>query len=287
MKRIVCPVILLILCGCCFQSEAQVVNEPRYNAELWSKPYAPFRIAGNLYYVGTYDLASYLIVTSEGNILINTGLAGSRSQIKNNIEKLGFKYKDLKILLTTQAHWDHMGAMAEIKKETGAQFWVDALDAPEVQSGGATDYELSALGVSFAPIAPDKLLNDKDIIQLGATKLVLLHHPGHTKGSCSYMLDVADDNRNYKVLIANIPTIITDRKFVEVKEYPSIKEDVTYSLTAMKELQFDIWVASHASQFNLHKKRKPGDTYNPLIFADRKGYDEALENVWKVYRQKE
>lgn len=100
------------------------------------------------------------------------------------------------------------------------------------------------------------------------------------------MLDVADENRTYKVLIANIPTIITDRKFAEVKEYPKIKEDVAYSLTAMKDLQFDIWVASHASQFDLHEKRKPGDMYNPLMFADRKGYEEALENVWKVYQQK-
>lgn len=200
--------------------------------------------------------------------------------------KLGFAYNDLKILLTTQSHWDHLGAMAAVKKETGAAFWVHAGDAPEVRSGGATDYELGSLGVTFAPIVPDKLLKDKDIIELGTTRLTLLHHPGHTKGSCSYMLDVKDEKRSYSVLIANIPTIITSRKFAEIKEYPGIKQDVANSLTAMQALQFDLWVASHASQFNLHTKRKTGDACNPEAFAGRADYDRALENVWKVYREK-
>jgi len=265
---------------------AQKVTEPKNNPADWSKPYEPFRIANNLYYVGTYDLASYLIVTGRGNILINTGLADSYTIIKKNIEKLGFRYSDIKILLTTQAHFDHLGALAAIKKETGAQFWIDADDAQVAKDGGSSDYELSWLGVSFAPVTPDKLLKDKDVIALGDTRLVLLHHPGHTKGSCSYMLDVKDSSRTYKVLIANIPTIITERRFAEVKEYPSIKEDYAYTLNAMKHLRFDIWVASHASQFKLHKKHTPGDPYNPGAFADRKGYDQALENVYKVYREK-
>ena len=103
---------------------AQKVTEPQNNPADWSKPYEPFRIAGNLYYVGTYDLASYLIVTGRGNILINTGLADSYTTIKKNIEKLGFRYSDIKILLTTQAHFDHLGALAALAR--GAQhrgFW--------------------------------------------------------------------------------------------------------------------------------------------------------------------
>jgi len=107
---------------------AQKVQEPKTDS-AWTKSYRPFRIAGNLYYVGTYDLACYLIITTGGNILINTGLASSESQIKNNIESLGFKFSDIKILLTTQAHYDHMGAMAAIKKSTGAQLMVDEKDA--------------------------------------------------------------------------------------------------------------------------------------------------------------
>src|SRR5580765_4423308 len=114
-------IFITILAIVCFSSEAQKVNEPKATNAEWSKPYQPFRIAGNLYYVGTYDLACYLITTTHGNILINTGLAASAAQIKNNIETLGFNFADTKILLTTQAHYDHMGAMAAMKKMTGAQ----------------------------------------------------------------------------------------------------------------------------------------------------------------------
>src|SRR5580765_6099338 len=114
-------IFITILAIVCFSSEAQKVNEPKATNEEWSKPYQPFRIAGNLYYVGTYDLACYLITTAYGNLLINTGLAAYAAQIKNNIESLGFNFADTKILLTTQAHYDHMGAMAAIKKMTGAQ----------------------------------------------------------------------------------------------------------------------------------------------------------------------
>src|SRR5678815_1816864 len=119
----------------------QEVKEPRTTTE-WTTAYQPFRIVGNLYYVGTYDLACYLITTPEGNILINTGLAASESQIKSNIETLGFKFSDTRILLTTQAHYDHLGAMAAIKQSTGAQLMVDEKDADVVASGGSSDYEL-------------------------------------------------------------------------------------------------------------------------------------------------
>src|SRR6478735_7078065 len=118
---------------------AQKINEPRTTAE-WTATYQPFRIAGNLYYVGTYDLACYLITTSKGNILINTGLASSASVIKANIVALGFQVSDTKILLTTQAHYDHVGAMASIKKATGAIMMVNEKDAGVLNDGGASDY---------------------------------------------------------------------------------------------------------------------------------------------------
>jgi metallo-beta-lactamase class B len=261
------------------------VNEPKGNAE-WLQSFEPFRIAGNLYYVGTYDLACYLITTPEGNILINTCLAASASQIKSNIEKLGFKFSDIKILLTTQAHYDHLGAMAAIKKQTGAKFFVDAADAAVVASGGKSDYEMGKYGVTFKPVPADSLLHDGDSISLGGTTLVLLHHPGHTKGSCSYLFTVKDEQRSYTVLIANLPTIIVTRRFSDIKTYPGIARDYAYTLQAMKNIHFDLWLASHASQFRLHEKHQPGDAYNPMVFADQKGYDEALDTLQKQYDEK-
>lgn len=264
---------------------AQKIKEPRTTAE-WEKAYQPFRIAGNLYYVGTYDLGCYLITTSQGNILINTGLAASLPQIKNNIEELGFKFSDTKIVLTTQAHYDHVGAMAAIKKQTGAKLMVDEKEADVFATGGASDYELSIYGTSFEPVMPDRLLHNNDTISLGGMQLVLLHHPGHTKGSCSYLFTVKDEQRSWKVLIANMPTIVTDKPFPAITAYPEIEKDYAYTFDAMKNISFDIWVASHASQFNLHTKHKPGDAYNPSAFIDQKGYEVALSDLKKQYDKK-
>lgn len=282
MKKIILVFLVIIS----FVSNAQTVTEPKNNPAEWSKPYEPFRIAGNLYYVGTYDLASYLIVTDKGNILINTGLAGSLPIIKNNIKKLGFKYKDIKILTLTQAHFDHMGAMAEIKKETGAKLYVDEKDAEELKSGGKSDYELGKYGVTFKPLQPDYLLKNNDKIKLGNTTLTLLHHPGHTKGSCSFVFETKDKNQTYKVLIANLPSIIIDRKFAEVKDYQDIQKDYAYTFEAMKKIDFDLWVASHASQFDLHTKQKTGDAYNPKLFADKEIYFQKLGKLEADYLEK-
>lgn len=255
-------------------------------SEEWSRPYQPFRIAGNLYYVGTYDLACYLITTPQGNILINTGLASSARQIKSNIETLGFRFADTKILLNTQAHYDHLGAMAAIKKKTGAQLWVNEKDAAEVIDGGHSDYALGGNGSTFKPITPNRLLKDGDTIKLGNIQLVMLHHPGHTKGSSSFLFTVTDEQQSYKVLIANMPTIVTDKSFNSIASYPGIASDYAYTLKAMKNISFDLWLSSHASQFNLHDKYKPGDAYNPAVFKDQTGYDVAINDLQKSYEEK-
>lgn len=263
---------------------AQAVQEPpSHNHPEWSKPYPPFRIAGNLYYVGTHDLACYLITTEKGNILINTGLAASAPQIKVNIESLGFRLADTKLLLTTQAHYDHLGAMAEIKKLTGAKVCVNAPDAPVMADGGSSDYAFGNGIATFEPVKADSLLKDGETIRLGGTELVMLSHPGHTKGSCSYLLKTRDGKRSYKVLIANLPTIVIDQKFADVKSYPGIEKDYAGTFASLKNLKFDLWVASHASQFDLHKKHKPGDAYNPSVFNDRPGFDKAVADLEKQY----
>jgi metallo-beta-lactamase class B len=264
---------------------AQQAKEPKTDP-AWTASYQPFRIAGNLYYVGTYDLACYLITTPKGNILINTGLASSETQIRSNIETLGFKYADTKILLTTQVHYDHMGAMAAIKKNTGAKLMVDEKEADVLETGGQSDYELGKYGVSFQPVKADKLLHDQQTIKLGGMKLTMLHHPGHTKGSCSFLFTVKDSAKSYKVLIANLPSIIIDGSFDAVAAYPQIAADYAYTLKAMKNISFDIWLASHASQFKLHEKHKPNDAYNPAAFVDQQGYDTAMANLEKQYEEK-
>ncbi|MFI5129655.1 MAG: subclass B3 metallo-beta-lactamase [Chitinophagales bacterium] len=265
---------------------AQKVKEPAITNTEWSKPYQPFRIAGNLYYVGTYDLACYLITTPDGNILINTGLAASATQLEKNIKSLGFRFADTKILLTTQAHYDHMGAMAAIKKSTGAQLMVHEKEAAVLEDGGRSDYALGGHGSTYKPVKPDRLLHDGDTIRLGNMQLVMLHHPGHTQGSCSYLFTVKDVQRSYRVLIANLPTIVTDKSFPAITSYPDIAADYAYTFKTMKNISFDIWLASHASQFKLHDKHQPGDVYNPAAFKDQAGYETAISDLEKQYDMK-
>lgn len=284
MKKIL---LILFLLSTHIFANAQKVYEPdTHKHPEWSKPFPPFRIAGNLYYVGTTDLACYLIVTPKGNILINTGLASSQPLIKKSIETLGFKLTDTKILLTTQAHFDHLGAMAAIKQLTGAKMMVNEGDAAVVADGGRSDYELTSNVCVFKPIKVDRVLHNGDSIVLGGTKLTILNHPGHTKGSCSYIFNVKDNKRSYRVIIANMPTIVTDKKFKDVTTYPNIAKDYAYTLNAMKHLTFDIWMASHGVQFDLVEKHKPGSPYNPLAFADKKTYYDELNELQAEYDKK-
>ncbi len=275
----------IVLCFSCFFSAAQTVKEPAAPPD-WTKDYQPFRIAGNLYYVGTYDLACYLITTSKGHILINTGIASSAPVIKAHVEALGFKMKDIRILLTNQAHFDHVGAMAAIKQMTGAKFMADEKDAGIMKDGGVSDYYFGGSKPPFQPVKVDRLLTDKDTISLGGTKLLLLHHPGHTKGSCSYLVDVSDSARSYRVLIANMPSIIIEKKFSGISGYPGMSKDYAYTLAAMQQLDFDLWVAAHASQFDLHTIRKETDGYNPSAFADKENFKRGIAEINAAYDKK-
>jgi len=279
-------ILLIVLLAGSTTLNAQPVKEPKITNADWIKPYQPFRIVGNLYYVGTYDLACYLITTKQGNILINTGLASSDTQIRKNVETVGFKFSDIKILLTTQAHYDHLGAMASIKESTGAKLMMDEQDAPVAMDGGKSDYAFGGDTSTFKPVRADKLLHDGDVITLGNMQLVFLHHPGHTKGSCSYLFTIKDGKRSYKVLIANLPTIVTPKRLTDIPAYPGIASDYAHTFEAMKKVSFDIWLASHASQFNLHHKHKPGDAYNPSAFIYKAGYDTALSDLHKAFEEK-
>lgn len=268
-----------------FFSTAQKRIKPSVNEE-WTRDYNPFRIAGNLYYVGTYDLACYLISTPKGHILINTGVDGSAPMIRAHVEKLGFKFSDIRILLATHAHFDHVGGMAEVKRLTGAKMMISERDAPVLADGGNSDYVLGGRGSMFEPVKADRLLHDQDTVSLGGMRITVLLHPGHTKGACSFLFDVQDERRSYRVLIANMPSILSETKLSGMPGYPNVAKDYAYTLKALKSLKFDIWLSSHASQFGLHTKHKPGDGYNPEAFFDRKGYDEMVGDLEKAYLKK-
>jgi metallo-beta-lactamase class B len=147
-------------------------------APEWTIPIAPFRIADNLYYVGSKDLASYLVVTTTGDILINSNLASSAPLIRQSVEQLGFKFSDIKILLISHGHYDHSGGSAEILRLTGAKYMVMDGDVPLVESGGAKDYSYSAAEYRFPEAKVDRVLHDNDEVRLDT-------HPAARRGRCA------------------------------------------------------------------------------------------------------
>ncbi|HEV2198691.1 MAG TPA: subclass B3 metallo-beta-lactamase [Bryobacteraceae bacterium] len=269
-------------------SVAAFAQQPSANAQRnpdWFKPFPPFKIIGNIYWVGTWDLSTYLITTSQGNILINTGFPETLKDIKSGVEQLGFKLSDTKILMSTHGHSDHVAAMAELKRMTGARMLMMEQDAVLLEDGGKSDFRFGdGVHQLYEPVKVDQRLKNGDKIKLGDVEITAHHHPGHTKGATSYSLTVRENGRDYRVLIANMPGINPGVTVSGMPKYPAIATDYARSFHDMKELQVDVWLASHAAQFNLHDKYKPGDAYDPNRFVDPQGYRASLDRLEKLYR---
>ena len=238
--------------------------------------FPPFRILGNLYYVGDDDLASYLIVTPQGSILINTGYEFSVPDIRSRMKTLGFQFTNIKILLVTHAHSDHAAGMATMKKLTGAKMLAMEREAPLLESGGKTDYLFGSNGW-FNPVKVDRTFQDGDKIELGGTELTAHLTPGHTKGSTSYTFDITEGGRTYHVLIANLGTINPGTVLVHNPNYPDIAGDYAQTFRILRALPCDIFLTSHASQFGLFSKYRPGMSYDPDRFLDHGIYLRVID----------
>lgn len=236
-------------------------------------PFPPFRIAGNLYYVGMDDLASYLVVTPKGNILINSALEANVPMIKKSIEKLGFKFSDTKILLISHAHLDHAAGSQLIKKETNAKYMVMAQDVPTVESGGKSDFQYGNDSDMYFPATKvDKILHDGDKVKLGDTVLTAHLSPGHTKGCTTWTMQVIDHGKPYEVVIVGSLNVNPGYKLINNVAYPNIAQDYEHAIKELKSLRCDIFLGAHAGYFELSKKYAllTHNTTNP--FTDRKGY---------------
>jgi metallo-beta-lactamase class B len=251
----------------------------------WRQPFPAFKIIGNMYWVGTYDLSTYLITTSQGNILINTGFPDTVPLIKEGVEKLGFKMSDTKILLATHGHGDHVAALAELKKMTGAQMMMSEQDAVLLEDGGKSDFRFGdGVHQSFDPVKVDRRLKNGDKIKLGDVELTAHLHAGHTKGATSFTFDVKENGKTYKVGIINMGSINPGVRVSGMPKFPDITQAYAKTFHDQKEMKIDVWLASHAAQFKMHEKYKPGDAYNPDRFVDPKGFRASVENLEKIYQ---
>ncbi len=250
--------------------------------EGWTTPFPGHRVIGNLYAVGTYDLGVFLVTSNDGHFLINTGLEDSVPLIRENIESVGFRLEDVKVLLTTQAHWDHTAALAEIKELTGAEMWATAGDAPVLEDGGFSDPHFGGRQ-SFPPVAVDRIIEDGEVLELGNTRLTVLLSPGHTAGSVSYTMALYENGVDYDVIVANMATINEGKRLVVEPTYPGVADDFAETFRRQKALSIDVWVASHGGQYNLHDKYEPGQRYHPDAFYDPEGFRAEVERLEQLY----
>lgn len=239
----------------------------------WTTQVPPFRIAGNLYYVGSEDLAAYLIVTPRGNILINSNLQSSPPQIRKSIEALGFKYGDTKILLISHGHYDHCAGSAEIRRETGAKYEVMEQDVPVVESGGQNDFHYASdKTFSFPPTKVDRVLRDGETVSLGGTTLTAHLTAGHTKGTTTWTLDETEDGRTLHVVIVGSPNVNPGYRLVNNKAYPQIASDYRHGFEVLKNLPCDIFLGAHGGYFGLAEKDPRLKNGDKNAFIDPAGY---------------
>jgi len=256
------------------------------NLDALNHPVEPYRILGNLYYVGASDITSFLIDTGSGLILLDGGLAATAPQIRANILRLGKSPRDVKILLNSHAHLDHAGGLAQLKSWTGAQLVASARDAPRLISGGHDDPTLGAEGF-FPPVRPDRLVRDGDRVTLGATVLTAHLTPGHTPGCTTWTLQVEDGGRRYNVVFVGSATVLSQYRLVRSPTYPGIAADFAQAFAVLAALPCDVFLGSHASFYQGQDKARrlrTGETPNPFI--DPQGYRAWVAAAASDYRQR-
>lgn len=247
----------------------------------WNQPVEPFRIAGNLYYVGASDIASYLIATPEGHILLDGGFVETVPLIRESVKKLGFRIEDVKILLNTHAHYDHAAGLAELKKLTGAKLHASEADAPALARGGKDD-PLFDDKYPFPPVQTDRLLKDGDTVTLGGSTLTARLTPGHTAGCTTWTMKV--DGLNAVIVCST--SILPMTKLGAEPSYPGIAEDYARTFRTLRALPCDLFLAAHASFYNMKDKVGLLKKEGPNPFIDPEGYRGYLDRNEKVFRER-
>lgn len=234
-------------------------------APSWTEPVEPIRIVGNIHYVGTAELASFLITTPEGHILVDAPMEENVPRIIASIEALGFRAGDIRILLNTHAHMDHAGGFAALRERSGAKLLLSAADAQLAARGGRDDFAFGN-DLIYPAVRADGILEDGQVVSLGGTSLTAVMTPGHTKGGTSWVTSADEGGRLVRVVIANSMTA-PGYSLVDNEKYPGIMEEFRASFSRLAAMQADVFLAPHASFFGLKRKRAAAGsgTVNPFI----------------------
>jgi metallo-beta-lactamase class B len=265
-------------------AQAQATEDMRNR----NRPVEPFRIIGNVYYVGASDIASYLIVTPAGNIVLDGGLVETAPQIEANIQHLGFKLSEVKTLLGSHAHFDHAGGLAELKKTTGAKLVSMDADADELARGGHGDFFFGDNDL-FPAVTPDRIIHDGDTVSLGGTTLTAHLTAGHTRGCTTWTMTAKDSGRDYNVVFVCSASVLDGYELIDRPghraSYPGIAADYENAFRVWNSLPCDVFLGSHGQFFNLTEKRealKKGAKEN--LFIDPAGYAEYVAQAEADFR---
>jgi metallo-beta-lactamase class B len=248
-------------------------------------PVEPFRIIGNVYYVGAADITSFLITTPDGHFLLDGGFAETVPHITANINRLGFKVEDVKFLLNSQSHYDHAGGLAELKKLSRAQMIASEGDREGLENGGRNDFEFGD-SLSYMPVKVDRTVKDVEEIELGGVRMRAVITPGHTRGCTTWIMTVTEDGKSYNVVFVGSASI-PGYKLVGNEKYPNIITDYETTFAKMKQLDADVFLGSHGQFFDLtgkSEKLRAGSSPNPFI--DPEGYKRYVAEAEKVFREK-
>ena len=250
----------------------------------WTTPLAPFRISGNLYYVGSRDLAAYLITTPRGNILINANLDSSPALIRKSIETLGFRWADTKILLSSQAHYDHAAGAAQVLSETHARHMVMDGDVPVMRDGGASDFDPSL--PHFPPARVDRVLHDNDTVTLGSTTITAHKTAGHSPGCTTWTFQTTPTPGDPAARALNVvivggwalnPGNLLVPSQGKPAAYPGIDKDFEHTFATLKALPCDIFLGAHGLYFNMLPKLARLPKEGPAVWIDPAGFKAAIQ----------
>src|SRR5215469_1906848 len=248
----------------------------------WTESFPAFKIAGNVYYVGSRGLASYLITTPSGHVLINSNLESSVPQIRASVEKLGFHFSEVKILLISHAHGDHDAGSAAVKKLTGAQYMVMEGDVLVVESGGRADFQYPD-GL-YPPAKVDRVLHDGDEVKLGGVVLTAHLTPGHTKGCTTWTLTADKAGKSYNVVIVGSPNVNPGYKLVNNARYPQIASDYEKMFRVLQQLPCDIFLGAHGGYYSMEAKFAQLSNGGPNPFVDPEGYKSYVAEREQAFR---
>lgn len=251
-----------------------------------NKPADPFRIADNLYFVGSSDIGSYLITTPAGHILIDAGYVSTVPIIEANIAALGFKVQDIKVLLNTQAHFDHAGGFADMKKRTGAALMVSSADADVIERGGTRDFSFGD-AYPFPAASVDRRLKDGDTVVLGGTTLTARVTPGHTMGCTTWTFDARDRARTLHVVDLCGLSILQNTRVSGTPAYPGIARDYERTFETLRKLPIDIFIGAHAGYYGGREKaaKAKGNPSAPNPFVDPDGFHKMIDAAEQRFRE--